>query len=114
MTRANPIRADIDARYTTTVKVCNRDGRLDAPRWVDTPTITAGEARAHLDAAALDHPDRQSKLNPAMTRAHAIEIMRKALAGKADDEPIRHMIAKNVLRLRLKVRRLPDRCWEQA
>ncbi len=86
--------------YTTTV-LSKRGGT-----WISADTITAGEARACLDAIEDVDPDAQSKVNPSFTRRQSIDIMRAGVADIADDKPIPPLTARNILRLVQRRKRL--------
>ena len=73
----------------------------------DHPTITAGEARACLDAAETHKPGVPWKCNPVLTRLQAAGVLRRALPEN-DAMPIHHLTARNVLRLVLDVKRVPN------
>lgn len=68
----------------------HRRGDYDTVR-----TITAGTARRLLGGMPLDG---DSRVNKSLTKAQAIDILRKGIESVADDAPIRVGVAKNVLR----------------
>lgn len=80
--------------------------RRGTGEWDPTPTITAGEARACLAAAILDRPDKPCPVNKNMSRADCHRILLAAVSDIADEKPIDHRIAANVLRLVLHRKRL--------
>ena len=79
--------------YTTTKRM------LVGYDWQTVDTIRVSDARMWLDEIESVDPDAPSKLNPIFTRGHAIGMMRAALKGKEDGDTLHPLIAKNVLRL---------------
>lgn len=58
-------------------------------------TIAAGTGRTLLAASPTDGI---SKINKALTKAMAVDILTRGIAHLADDKPIKTIVARNILR----------------
>ena len=71
---------------------------LKRGKWVDVDSLTVAEARAILDAVSADGLAGMCRLNPGIPREMGMDIFRRAIAGKADEEVMKSGIAKNIQR----------------
>ena len=66
--------------------------------YVDVPTVKASTARRFLEENKQRATQQSARLNPAMTRAEAFDMLNKDIERLDDDAPIHYRIYKNILR----------------
>jgi hypothetical protein len=66
--------------------------------WEERDSLTVAEARSILDAFPESKLAGMCKLNPGVPREQGMQIFRRCLDGKPDNEVLKSTIAKNIQR----------------